>query len=45
MASNPDFLKEGVTVESHDPHAMEPMQAIYGARDDLFLFGTREAKS
>lgn len=30
-------------MESYDPHAMEAMQAIYGARDDFLLCGTKEA--
>jgi len=45
VASNPDFLKEGVAIQAYEPHAMEASQAIYGARDDLFLYGSREATS
>ena len=35
--------RQGVSVRAYDPHAMEATQAIYGARNDLLLCGTKEA--
>ena len=35
--------RQGASVRAYDPHAMEATQAIYGARDDLLLCGTKEA--
>jgi UDPglucose 6-dehydrogenase len=33
----------GAKVQAYDPEAMEETQRIYGNRDDLILFGTKEA--
>lgn len=33
----------GAKVQAYDPEAMEETQRIYGSRDDLTLFGTKEA--
>ena len=33
----------GAKVQAYDPEAMEEAQRIYGVRDDLMLFGTRQA--
>ena len=35
--------QEGASVQAYDPEAMEETQRIYGSRDDLTLFGTKEA--
>ena len=35
--------QQGAKVRAYDPHAMDTTQAIYGARDDLLLCGTKEA--
>jgi UDPglucose 6-dehydrogenase len=33
----------GATVQAFDPEAMQECQSIYGQRDDLLLYGTKEA--
>lgn len=33
----------GASVQAYDPEAMEETQRIYGSRDDLTLYGTKEA--
>ncbi|NVK40751.1 MAG: UDP-glucose/GDP-mannose dehydrogenase family protein [Oceanospirillaceae bacterium] len=33
----------GASVQAYDPEAMEEAQRIYGSRDDLALYGTKEA--
>ena len=35
--------KAGAKVQAYDPEAMEETQRIYGSRDDLMLFGTKES--
>jgi len=35
--------RAGAKVQAYDPEAMEECQRIYGVRDDLSLFGTKEA--
>jgi UDPglucose 6-dehydrogenase len=35
--------RAGAKVQAYDPQAMEEIQRIYGARDDLLLVGTKEA--
>lgn len=38
-----DLWNEGVTIQAHDPKAMEETTRIYGNRDDLILCDTPEA--
>lgn len=35
--------QQGAQIQAYDPHAMEATQDIYGVRDDLKLYGTKEA--
>ncbi len=46
-ASSRAFMEKawenGVKIQAYDPEAMEECQRIYGQRDDLSLFGTKEA--
>ena len=35
--------QQGAQIRAYDPHAMEATQDIYGVRDDLKLYGTKEA--
>ena len=36
-------MAAGSLYQAYDPHAMEATQDIYGVRDDLKLYGTKEA--
>ena len=35
--------QQGAQIQAYDPHAMKATQDIYGVRDDLKLYGTKEA--